>query len=113
MAQRLFAQSSFWFGRIKLSMIPTKRRRGVTEAYLLQRAFLRKLRDTCGACGAQFEGKERKFCGGCRTFCYCSRDCQKMHWNRKENGYREDCLGLTDLKMKLKETKKKSNENGD
>lgn len=112
MAQGLVAQSSFWFGKIKLSMISTHRRRDVIERYLSQRAFLRQLRDTCGACGAEFEGKDRKYCGGCRTFCYCSRECQKMHWNRKAIGHREDCLGLNDLKMKLKDAKKNSDKYG-
>ena len=112
-AQDHLAQSSFWLRQIDLSAISAKGRREVAKEYVKQRAFLRSVRDICGACGAQFEGKERKFCGGCRTFCYFSRECQKMHWNRKDYGHREDCLGLKDLKMKLKEAKKKSNENGD
>mmetsp|Transcript_6325 Transcript_6325/g.17664 ORF Transcript_6325/g.17664 Transcript_6325/m.17664 type:complete len:315 (+) Transcript_6325:401-1345(+) len=66
---------------------------------------LRLLRDTCGGCGAAFEGKDRKFCRGCRTYCYFSRECQKMHWNRKENGHRQDCKGATELKRKLKEAR--------
>ena len=69
---------------------------------------LRQLRDTCGGCGVAFEGKERKFCRGCKTFCYCSRECQKMHWNRKKNGHREDCKGATKLKKKLKEARRQS-----
>jgi hypothetical protein len=66
---------------------------------------LRLLRDTCGGCGAAFEGEDRKFCRGCRTYCYCSRECQKMHWNCKEDGHREDCKAATELKRKLKEAK--------
>ena len=106
-AQGLDAQSRFWLRQINLSAIPTKSRRQAAKKYISQRSDLRKLRDICGACGTEFEGKDRKFCGGCRTFCYCSRKCQKMHWNSKEYGHREDCLGLKDLKMKLKEAKKK------
>ena len=71
----------------------------------LQRA-LRALRDVCGGCGAEFEGKERKFCRACRAYCYCSRECQKMHWNRKKGGHREDCKGASELKQKMKEKKK-------
>jgi len=66
---------------------------------------LRLLRDTCGGCGAAFEGKDRKFCRGCRTYCYCSHGCQKLHWNRKEGGHREDCKAATELKRKLREAK--------
>ena len=68
----------------------------------------RRLRDTCGGCGAEFEGKERKFCHGCKAFCYCSRECQKMHWNRKKDGHREDCKGAMDLKVKLKKARKEA-----
>ena len=68
--------------------------------------MLRSARDICGGCGAEFEGKERKFCRGCRTYCYCSRDCQKMHWNRKHDGHREDCKAATELKQNMKEAKK-------
>ena len=110
--RQLYSQSSFWLRKIELLAIPIKDRRVVAEKYVKHRAFLRKLRDTCGACGAKFEGKDRKFCGGCRAFCYCSRECQKMHWNCKVNGHREDCLGLKDLKVKLKEAKPKSDEHG-
>ena len=103
----LFAQSRFWLRKVNLAKVPRNARRLAADTYFSIVPYFRDLRDTCGACGAQFEGKERKFCGGCRTFCYCSRECQKMHWNRKENGHREDCLGLKGLKMKLKEAKKK------
>ena len=70
------------------------------------RRDLRAARDTCGGCGTEFEGKERKFCRGCRSYCYCSRECQKIHWNRKNGGHREDCKAATELKRKMKEAKK-------
>ena len=68
--------------------------------------MLREVRNFCGGCGAEFEGKERKFCRGCRSYCYCSRECQKIHWNRKNGGHREDCKAATELKRKMKEAKK-------
>ena len=97
---------------MKLLAIRKENRRDAAETYVNHRAFLRQLRDTCGACGTKFEGKDRKFCGGCRTFCYCSRECQKIHWNQKALGHREDCLGLKNLKVEVKEAKKKSDEDG-
>ena len=55
-----------------------------------------------------FEGKDRKFCRSCKTFCYCSRECQKMHWNRKKDGHREDCKGAMELKQKLKKARREA-----
>ena len=102
------AQGRFWLGKITISKLAfeTKEHRkySITSFISYQRE-LRQLRDICGGCGAEFEGKERKFCRGCRAYCYCSRECQKMHWNRKKDGHREDCKAATDLKKKLKEAR--------
>ena len=96
------AQERFWFGKLKLSeIIDHDLRRIAAKHYFRIGPIFRKLRDTCGGCGAEFEGKDRKYCRRCRTLCYCSRDCQKLHWNRKEDGHREDCLGLKELKEQL------------
>ena len=104
----LHAQRRFWAEKVRISSIDfistDLQRRGIMELLKSQRA-LRQMRDACGGCGADFEGKERKFCRGCRKFCYCSRECQKVYWNRKKHGHREDCLGLKDLKQKLKEAR--------
>ena len=103
-----YAQAKFWGRIIKKTLrninIEARTIR-VTGLVNLQRE-LRSLRDICGGCGAEFEGKERKFCRACRAYCYCSRECQKMHWNRKEGGHREDCKGASELKQKMKEKKK-------
>ena len=103
-----YAQAKFW-GRIVKKTLRTInieariiRVKGLVD---FQRK-LRAMRDVCGGCGAEFEGKERKFCRACRAYCYCSRECQKMHWNRKEGGHREDCKGASELKQKMKEKKK-------
>ena len=106
-----YAQAKFWGKLTRTSLqagiISSRSVRvaRVTSLINLQRN-LRAIRDVCGGCGAEFEGKERKFCRGCRTYCYCSRDCQKMHWNRKEGGHREDCKGAMELKQKMKEKKR-------
>ena len=105
----MHAQLRFWARLAKKRSISgsldlSDRRRRI-EHIVYNFRELRLLRDTCGGCGAAFEGEDRKFCRGCRTFCYCSRKCQKMHWNRKEDGHREDCKAATELKQKLKEAK--------
>lgn len=73
------------------------------------RNAMRDLRNKCGGCGAELSGTMRKKCGACKTFCYCSRDCQKAHWNRKKNGHRKDCKEVMELKKKMKEARKAKN----
>ena len=102
------AQAAYWMKGIKISNIDIDHRREAIERLINFRQDYRALRDICGGCGIEFEGKERKFCRGCRTSCYCSRECQKMHWNRKNDGHREDCKGVTELKQKVKEAKRMS-----
>ena len=106
------AQNKVWGGAVKKELMSpyvsyTYRSERVAALVQAQRLW-RSMRDTCGGCGVAFEGKERKFCRGCKTFCYCSRECQKMHWNRKKNGHREDCKGAMELKRKLKEARRQS-----
>ena len=55
------------------------------------RAKLRKISDSCGGCGAALEGDTRQYCRGCKAFCYCSKECQKQHWNRTDGGHRAEC----------------------
>ena len=100
------AQAAFWMRRITISSICIDSRRESVGRLVSFRRGLREQRDICGGCGIEFEGKERKFCRGCRAYCYCSRECQKTHWNRKNDGHREDCKGLMELKQKVKEAKR-------
>lgn len=104
------AQGKVWCGKVDVRDIhfdTVEQKKVAIRQIIDYRRELRQLRDICGGCGAEFEGKDRKFCRGCRAFCYCSRECQKVHWNRKTNGHREDCLGLKDVKQKLKEAANK------
>ena len=104
----LWAQVKFWDDVAKAIPFPlslTNDERGNCVMNLVQaKRDLRKIRGFCGFCGSSFPtAVERKLCSGCRALCYCSRECQKMHWNRKNDGHREDCKGAMELKKKLKE----------
>ena len=105
-----YAQAKFWARLVKKNLrhpeMEYETRIALVKGLVRVQRELRALRDICGGCGVEFEGKERKFCRGCCAVCYCSRECQKMHWNRKEGGHREDCKDSSELKQKMKENKK-------
>ena len=67
------------------------------------RSKLREISDSCGGCGAALEGDTRQYCRGCKTFCYCSRECQKQHWNRTDGGHRAECKEAQDQACKILE----------
>ena len=75
-----------------------ERLEGISE----YQGILRKLRDSCGGCGASLDGRTRLYCKGCKTYCYCGRGCQKLHWNRiGGGGHRDECTEVCSLKEKM------------
>lgn len=100
----IYAVANFWLKQCK-----KVREEDVGELF----DTLRGLKNCCGGCGAALlDGKMRKMCKGCKTYCYCDRKCQKLHWNRLEDGHRVECLEVSGLKKKVGEMKETKNEEG-
>ena len=60
-------------------------------------------RKECATCGTALDRSNRKLCKGCRNHCYCSRECQKVHWNRKKDGHRDECKEAQELKVQIRD----------
>ena len=100
--------SKFWLSVVtkNLRSALSDNHTGLLDAISLVRKTTRNARDRCGGCGAELYGKMRRKCSGCTAFCYCNRDCQKLHWNCKKDGHREECKEVMELKRKMKEVRK-------
>ena len=102
----LVAQQRFWLS------VATKHPDSLNgcecEALIRCRTNMRELRQSCTVCNAPLDRSNRRLCKDCKTFCYCSRDCQKIHWNRSDDGHREECKEVKELKENLKGIKFKT-----
>ena len=98
-----FAEAKFWltFSGVTTCKVDDIFVDGVPNV----QSSLRALRQTCKACGVSLNADSRKLCKGCKAYCYCSRDCQKVHWNRSEDVHREECKRVMAMKKEIATTK--------
>ena len=90
----LLAKQKVWIGHVKknIALLPKSQSYNFRVAIEKAKKKFRELRGACASCGAFLNRSTRKLCGGCHTCCYCSRQCQKQHWNNRDCGHRTECI---------------------
>ena len=97
-----WAQARFWF-RIARKRGEPEEGQGRDEDNVEVHSALCKMRKTCNICGVDLNTTTRKLCKGCKTYCYCSVECQKIHWGRSKDGHRAECKEVMELNKKMKQ----------
>ena len=103
-----FAEAKFWLtfpGVTNTSSSSDELDEVFVECLPNVQSSLRVLRQACKVCGVSLNADTRKLCKGCKAYCYCSRDCQKVHWNRSGDGHREECKKVMAMKKEIATTK--------
>ena len=102
-----YPQARFWL------RVACKLNKNLAESavFLECAAMLKALTFFCGGCGKGLDASTRKHCKGCKTSCYCSRACQKVHWNCAEDGHRSDCLKAMELNKLMMQMKNGAKDN--
>ena len=100
MRLRDYCLSRHWYA------IASKIDQGALEGYeakLVKDAHdvLCDIRRECAWCSCSLDRSIRKMCKGCKAHCYCSKDCQKAHWNAEENDHRSECKNAMVVKKKI------------
>ena len=103
----LVAKASVWLkytkANLHLAPLSSSKMVAIRDIVFERHGRLCKLRRFCATCDTPLDRSTRKLCSGCRTFCYCSTECQKLHWDRKEVGHRADCKAAQALVKALKD----------
>ena len=101
-----WAQARFWWSAARKRGEDNERMR--EEKMNQIRRELREIRESCKTCGVDLNASNRKLCKGCKTYCYCSVECQKIHWDRSDDGHRAECKEVMALAKKIKVPKSQS-----
>mmetsp|Transcript_3837 Transcript_3837/g.10854 ORF Transcript_3837/g.10854 Transcript_3837/m.10854 type:complete len:465 (+) Transcript_3837:403-1797(+) len=103
-ALRFFQQKKYAQARFFLEWDAGQQERqlsGQKKDYEALHEGLLQIKENCGWCGVPLPVKRnRKTCRQCLAVCYCSRSCQKYHWNsRSERSHRNDCKDVAMFKL--------------